>query len=219
MTRRRTVGDDVLLGPERAAEDRADAPVTVLASGNLALISLRDEPGRVPRERIDALYPRLLPTLLEHPGVGFVLVDTRADGPVVLSRVGRLVLRTGAVVGTDPLAEFDPHAREKVLRTHGFSHCADIMVNSLWDPQTEEVAAFEELVGSHGGLGGGQSHPFVLHPADLSMPEHVLGAGALHQVLRRWLASLGQSAYADPTSPGVPAQPAPGGPHASEVPT
>ena len=41
------------------------------------------------------------------------------------------------------------------------------MVNSRYDETLEEVAAFEHQVGSHGGLGGPQTHPFVLHPADL----------------------------------------------------
>ena len=33
------------------------------------------------------------------------------------------------------------------------------------------MAAFEELVGSHGGMGGGQSYPFALVPADWQPPE------------------------------------------------
>ena len=45
------------------------------------------------------------------------------------------------------------------------------MVNSRYDPELDEVAAFEHQVGSHGGLGGPQTHPFVLHPADLTPPD------------------------------------------------
>ncbi|MCL4286071.1 MAG: hypothetical protein KJ006_00305, partial [Thermoleophilia bacterium] len=59
-------------------------------------------------------------------------------------------------------------------------------------------AAFEELVGSHGGMGGPQSFPFVLAPADLEWPgEEVVGAEAVHRIFRGWLAGLGQDAYAD----------------------
>ena len=225
LTRRRTVGDDVLLGPERKAAGPADAPVTVLASGNLGLVSLRDVPGRVTRERIDARYPRLLPALTGHPGVGFVLVATEADGPVVLGAHGRHQLRTGEVAGEDPLAPFGAAASGKVLRTHGFAHCADIMVNSIWDSQTDEVAAFEELVGSHGGLGGGQSHPFVLHPAELTMPPGgVTGAESLHRILRGWLAALGQDAHAGKPATATPDELRPPArtttlPPATEVPT
>ena len=35
---------------------------------------------------------------------------------------------------------------------------------SIYDPVKNEVAAFEELVGSHGGIGGEQSFPFISHP-------------------------------------------------------
>jgi hypothetical protein len=51
-------------------------------------------------------------------------------------------------------------------------------------------------VGSHGGMGGTQSHPFVLHPADLPWPrEPVVGAERVHRILAGWLAALGQTAY------------------------
>jgi hypothetical protein len=62
----------------------------------------------------------------------------------------------------------------------------------------EEVAAFEELVGSHGGMGGSQSLPFVLFPSDLPFPdEEVIGAEDMHRVLRRWLVELGHDAYCE----------------------
>jgi hypothetical protein len=71
------------------------------------------------------------------------------------------------------------------------------MINSTYWPESAEVAAFEELVGSHGGLGGPQSFPFVLHPADLAWPaEGIVGAQSVHHVLRRWLVALGHVEYA-----------------------
>ena len=52
-----------------------------------------------------------------------------------------------------------------------------MLVNSTYWQEADEVAAFEELVGSHGGMGGGQSLPFVLFPAELDWPdEPVIGA-------------------------------------------
>ncbi len=207
--RRRDAEGDVVLGPEGAA-GRPDAStaddVLVLASGNLGLVYLRSEKERLTRERIDELYPRLLPTLLEHPGIGFVLVASEDQGPLVLSAEGQLALRTGKVAGTDPLAAFGPHARTQVSRTDAYPHCADLMVNSLWDEQTGEVAAFEELVGSHGGLGGDQTRPFLLYPADLPDPVgDIVGAEEVHRQLRRWLAHLGQPGHdIDLTSRGTP---------------
>ena len=40
----------------------------------------------------------------------------------------------------------------------------------MYDPDANEVAPFEEFMGSHGGLGGWQSHPFALVPSGWSEP-------------------------------------------------
>ncbi|MFI0790561.1 hypothetical protein ACH4Q6_33795 [Streptomyces lydicus] len=65
------------------------------------------------------------------------------------------------------------------------------MINSSYDPATGAVHAFEEQIGSHGGPGGAQSHPFLLWPAELTPPAPdgapLAGAEAVHRVLRRWL--------------------------------
>ncbi len=178
--------------------------LSVMASGCLGLITFPREPGRVTRERIEALYPRLIPALREHPGIGFVLVRSAQDGPLALGADGVHYLDDDRVEGEDPLAPFGPNAADHLRRTDGFPHCADLMVNSTYWREFGEVAAFEELVGSHGGMGGTQSFPFVLHPSELEWPgEGVVGAERVHRVFRGWLAGLGQSAYASEVdSPG-----------------
>lgn len=178
--------------------------LSVMASGCLGLISFPREPGRLTRERIEALYPRLIPALREHPGIGFVLVRSAQDGAVALGPRGVHFLEDDRVEGEDPLVPFGPNAADHLRRTDGFPHCADLMVNSTYWPEFGEVAAFEELVGSHGGMGGTQSFPFVLHPSELEWPrEEVVGAERVHRVFRGWLAGLGQSAYASEVdSPG-----------------
>jgi hypothetical protein len=201
LTNGRRVDDTVALGPasDRAPSAGASAPeIVVMASGNLGLISFPHEPGRVSLERIEERYPRLLSTLRSHPGIGFALVRSERHGAVVLGAAGTNYLDEERVIGTDPLAPFGPNAARHVRRTDGFEHCADVMVNSTFWPDTGEVAAFEELVGSHGGLGGTQSFAFALVPSDWTLPdEPIVGAGELHVWLRRWLASLGQEAYTE----------------------
>ena len=55
--------------------------------------------------------------------------------------------------------------------------------------ETNEVAAFEDLIGCHGGLGGYQAQPFVLYPAELSVPdEPLIGAAAVHHLMKGWVA-------------------------------
>lgn len=204
-TRSRTV-DGEILNPEglQAAEREASATrrelpeVSVMASGCLGLISFPRLPGRVTLEQIQESWPALIPALASHPGIGFVLVRSEVEGPVVLGADGRRLLATGEVIGTDPLAPYGPNAAAHVARTDAFSRCPDLVLNSTYWEETDEVAAFEELVGSHGGMGGEQTFPFVLAPADLPLPEdEVVGSEAMHRVFRGWLAQLGHEAFAE----------------------
>jgi uncharacterized membrane protein YvlD (DUF360 family) len=179
--------------------------LSVMASGCLGLISFPREPGRVTLERMETLYPRLVPALSGHPGVGFVLVRSERFGAVVIGGIGSSFLDEDRVEGEDPLAAFGPNAAQHVRRTDSFPHCADLMINSTLWPEFGEVAAFEELVGSHGGLGGTQGFPFVLHPSDLPWPaDEVVGAERVHRIFRGWLAELGHTSYAsEVASPGA----------------
>jgi uncharacterized membrane protein YvlD (DUF360 family) len=208
-TRDRLADGAVTLDPDarrEVAESHGGEPpeLSVMASGCLGLITFPREPGRVSLERLEVLYPRLLPALRGHPGVGFILVRSERDGALAIGAEGIRFLDSDRVEGEDPLAPFGPNAADHLRRTDGFAHCPDLMVNSTYWTEFGEVAAFEELVGSHGGMGGTQSFPFVLHPSDLSWPgDEVVGAERVHRIFRDWLAELGQDAYASGVdSPG-----------------
>ena len=209
LSRKNTEDGEVVLGEEgtsereRQAGDESQPPeLSVMASGCLGLITFPREPGRVSLERINELYPSLMPTLLNHPGIGFALVRSERDGPLALGASGVHRLSDETVEGDDPLAAFGRNAPHHLRRTDGFEHCPDILVNSTYWQDTDEVAAFEELVGSHGGMGGAQSHPFTMAPAEWEMPtEPILGAEEMHRLMRRWLAALGHGVYDDAREP------------------
>jgi uncharacterized membrane protein YvlD (DUF360 family) len=165
--------------------------VVVTVSGHMASISFPDLPGRVPLETIERHWPDLLPTLVDHAGVGFLLVQSAEFGPVVLGRDGLHRLDSGVVIGEDPLAVYGAHAPALVARYSSFPHCADVVVNSRYDPETDEASPFEPHVGSHGGLGGPQQHGFLVHPRSFTDPGEIVGAEHLHRVLRGWLTDLG----------------------------
>ena len=51
------------------------------------------------------------------------------------------------------------------------------MVGSFYDPDLDEGCAFEELISFHGGIGGLQTRPFILHPTNLEILDGpILGA-------------------------------------------
>ena len=170
----------------------------VFASGNLGLVYLPIGDRRLTLEEINEHHRELVPGLVAHPGIGFVLVQTATDGPVVLGATGRRLIDSGDVEGDDPLGPFGPTAVDLVSRAASFSTAGDLMVNSMYDAERDEVAAFEHQVSSHGGLGGAQTHPFVLYPAVFSAPPAPIdGPSALHRVLKGWLQELGQPVRVD----------------------
>jgi hypothetical protein len=186
---------------KRPKNDVSDRDVVVLGSGNLGLIYLMEERHRLTLEELDERHPDLVPALREHPHIGWLLVRSADHGPVVLGARGAHFLSGGRIEGEDPLASFSPTAPRHLLRTDGFAHVADIMVGSFYDPDLDEGCAFEELISFHGGLGGPQTRPFILHPASLPLEDRpIIGAAAVHAVLSRWRRLLrGEDATPAPT--------------------
>ncbi len=176
------------------AVTRVAPGVVAVVSGHVAMVSFTEHEGRVELETIEREFPDLLPSLVDHPGVGFLLVRSREFGPVVLGRDGLHRLATGVVIGEDPLLPYGPHAADLVRRVDTFPHCADVMINSRYDPDSDQASPFETHVGSHGGLGGPQQRGFVVYPRELGFPGAVVGAEALHRVFRGWLTDLGHPA-------------------------
>ncbi len=203
-TRSRSVEGTVALGPNRDALAERNAPerdgpgrttedeAVVLVSGGLGLVYLPLSPDRLTLEQISESHPRLLDTLSAHPGVGFVMVRSRVHGALVIGGGGRRRLSDDTVEGADPLAHFDSTAAEHLRRHDQFPHCPDILVNCMYDPVADEVAPFEEFMGSHGGLGGPQTHPFAVIPSEWSdPPAPIVGVEAMHAQLSDWLARSG----------------------------
>ena len=195
-----THDDEVVLGPEGkelregpkeekspAEEKDEQAQIVVLASGNLGLIYGTRLGRRLMLEEIEEVYPGLLDGLASHEGVGFVMVHSEEHGPVVVGAGGRYYLVEDRVEGENPLAGFGSNAAQHLSRSDSFPDAPDILVNSFCNHETNEVAAYEELIGCHGGLGGYQTQPFVLYPAQLPMGDGPLvGAAAVHKVLKGW---------------------------------
>jgi putative membrane protein len=198
----RTVDGQAALGPEaeaalseeKKAEDEEaedEDRVVVLASGNLGLVYGTQRDERVTLEEVEDYFPGLLQGLAQHEGVGFAMIRSQEHGPVVIGARGRNYLAEDRVEGENPLAGFGPNAAEHLRRTDSFPDAPDILVNSFYNEETNDVAAFEELIGSHGGLGGHQTQPFLLYPAELQIEEgELVGAAAVYRQFKLWLNQL-----------------------------
>jgi uncharacterized membrane protein YvlD (DUF360 family) len=178
---------------EEEEEQEEAAEAIVLVSGGLGLVYLPLRPERLTLEQIAQAHPRLLDTLSAHPGIGFVMVRSQEHGALVIGAAGRRRLVDDSIEGEDPLAHFDPTAADHLRRHDRFPHCPDMLVNCMYDPVADEVAPFEEFMGSHGGLGGPQTRPFAVVPATWSEPANpIVGVQAMHEALRDWIAGSRQ---------------------------
>ena len=188
---RNRVGRRSADSPPRSGGGEAPPDLVVCASGNLALVYFTMRPERLPMEEIDERHPGLIDALAAQPGVGIVLAHSQGRGAVIASTSGRRALGDVAGNDADPLAPYGAHAIASLGRLDGFENCGDLVVLGAPDERTGEFTSFEELVGSHGGLGGWQAAPFIAYPATWQLDEEpIVGAPAVHRQLVRWRANL-----------------------------
>ena len=152
---------------------------------------------------VTTAWPALVPGLLATPGVGLVLVDDEDHSPLVLGPQGARRLEEGGEVveGSDPLEGYPSRTAADLARLSAVTDAGDlVLISTVSD--TGRIHAFEEQVGSHGGIGGAQNHAMLLHPRDwpldADLTEHVaelgdapvlVGPVALHEQIRRWKAA------------------------------
>jgi uncharacterized membrane protein YvlD (DUF360 family) len=148
------------------------AKVTLCYSGNLAQVYFDLFPRKITLNELNEAYPGMVDALVKHEGIGFVVAYEDDGEPVAFGKNGARNLHTGDVVGDDPLEPFgDIELRAwQVRRIADFSNAGDLILNSTLYPDNT-VAALEELIGSHGGLGGEQTDAFIFHPGDMETPE------------------------------------------------
>jgi len=148
------------------------AEVTLCYSGNLAQVYFDLYPRRITLNELNQAYPGMVDALVQHEGIGFVVAYENHGQPVAFGKSGARNLHTGEVVGEDPLAPFgDVELRSwQVRRIADFENAGDLILNSTLYPDGT-VAALEELIGNHGGLGGEQTDAFIFHPGDMEVPE------------------------------------------------
>jgi hypothetical protein len=182
----------------RAKRGTARPPdVVVASSGNLAHVYFTSQPDRMTDTDIETRYPHLIDGLGRHPGIGAVMVRSASGSPLVFGKHGRLNLAAAHHDGPDPLEDYGPRAAENLLHLDGLSNVGDLILLGAVDRVSEEVTGFEELIGSHGGLGGWQAEPFILCPEGLRLTEGPpVGAPAVYRQLKAWQKQL-QGAHGD----------------------
>ena len=176
---------------KKEAKELSDSEVIVLASGNLAMIYLTQWSKRLTYEELNSYFPELIPGLIDNEYVGFILVRSQEHGDLAIGKNGTYYLDSDKIEGENPLKGFGDNIVRHLKRTSSFEHTPDILVNSFYDEEADEVCAFEELVGSHGGAGGDQSKPFILYPSSWNVSDDdIIGAENIYKLIKENLAEL-----------------------------
>ena len=145
--------------------------IVVRDSGSLSHVYFNVSRSRLQVSELSALFPDLIVTLVGHPGI-WLVVGIEGDRVLIFSRGGVLTLADGVVVareGSDPLLSLpEPgHALRELWNLASYPHSGDLILFGRYDPESGMVVCFEDQWASHGGLGGPQDYPFLVHPAAL----------------------------------------------------
>jgi hypothetical protein len=172
----------------------ADEKIVVTYSSSLAHVYWTEPERPLPIDEIRADPQRraLYYFLVAHRGIGFVATRVQ-DGVHVESTAGR-VLITGAgdavlLAGESPLTHYAPTVLERRALLHlvQLPNAGDLVLVGAYDPARDHCICFDDQVGAHGALGGRQFWPFIMAPAGLTPPDHLIEDPLdLHPLFRRY---------------------------------
>ncbi|MFX0078205.1 MAG: alkaline phosphatase family protein [Candidatus Hermodarchaeota archaeon] len=159
--------------------------VLVCASGNLAQIYFTTTEKRETLQNLETQFPGFISKLVAHDGIGFAIVMDEKVGPVLLSEEGAIELRTGKIKGKNPLTPYGNEGvrRQQLLRLAEFPSSGElILISPVYEDGS--VAAFEELIGNHGGIGGDQTNAILVHPVEFKVEsEKIINSEQIFEVL------------------------------------
>jgi hypothetical protein len=93
--------------------------------------------------------------------------------------------------GKNPLANYEESAAAQIRKLFQYNNTGDIIIQSKYDPLSDQIPAFENLVAHHGGIGGDQTLAFLMHPEKLVYEKAITDATDMHIQLKKWQKQLG----------------------------
>ena len=177
--------------------------IQIMAGGSLAHVYFTDIAGEADADAMADAFPGLIERLACYRGIGAVAVRTNDGSVTAVGEQGSCTMGPrGAisVAGADPLLVYGAEAHHDLFGLFAREHTGDLVVLGELDPHLGEVTAFEELVGSHGGLGGWQTRALLIHPRDWDVPSGALDGLHVHEAMIARLEKLGLRGSSTPDS-------------------
>jgi hypothetical protein len=146
--------------------------------------------GRATHEEIEKHYPGLTQKIIQHPSMDFVVYRT-AEGTVIESKDGRTTVTPQGVrrEGKDPLVKFgDSEMLTKVISEYAqVPLTGDMLIFGGY--HNGRIIDFNDkysMVSLHGGLGGEQTEPFMIHGKEVKLePSKITNPMDLYAQLKK----------------------------------
>jgi len=146
--------------------------VVIKSSGSLAHVYFNITRQRMDLSEISAAFPGLVVRLLSHEGI-WLAVAREGEQILIMDEDSILTVDSDGrqhLEGDHPLVNLpEPqHAAEQIHRIARFPQSGDLILFGTYDPDEDTVICFERQWASHGGLGGPQDYPAIIHPRHLN---------------------------------------------------
>ena len=191
--------------PSRWREDASEHAAIVLASGGLGLISLPERDHRLTIEEIEGLHPGLIGTLVDHPGIGFVMVRSDGDGAVVLGAGGRRAPPRRS--GDRRRTRCSTSGRTRPTTCAAPTASPTAPTSSSTASTTPRPTRSRRSRSSWARTGGSAAGRATLRPgpepSGASPRQPIVGVQAMHDALRGWLAETGLELRPHSTHPSA----------------
>lgn len=155
-----TYGNDQAL-----LKNKKNDVIFTLPSSSIAhLYFSRWLPVQATHETIEKTFPNLIPTLLAHPGIGWIMIKNRDNTTTLLARDGgKAVFGHGKVVSVRETPIDDPEAKLLLKALARLSQCENNGDLVLFGGKHGNAwSSFEPYIGTHGSFTGEMVRPFLL---------------------------------------------------------
>lgn len=120
------------------------------------------------RKHIQKQFPKLIPLLMAHPGIGWILLREGGSTQTLIGKKGRATFRAGDLVSETGMVIDGPDHKRILAALAAFADAknnGDIVIFGAVSPTGKSVS-FEPYWGTHGGFTGEMVAPFMLtnHP-------------------------------------------------------
>ena len=159
----------------------------VFKASSLSQIYFNYTDKRMELDEIEKKHPFLIPRIVNHPGIGFIIIKNKKNFEVI-SNVGKVIITPTSVkyIGERFLDKYstDKKLIKQIRNFASLKHSGDIIINGDYDGK--RVISFEDYhFGSHNSLGGKQSEAFFISKEKIKL-DHILDARALYKIFIRY---------------------------------